>query len=184
MVLLGCLVALLASCSAVEEEPFVPIAGGPDCISAVIEPAAGSGPYYALLPYNNYAKRTDEGIYLWLSQRKYANTNDIAFGGVPMAGKYIDGNIQFRNIFDLLKVTFTSAVPVKIKQITLHDLGGTKTLDIKSLPAGTWYVSVYCPVTVTATQKTGSYNLDYFEYSGKMQVLDGVAYSLTVSKSH
>lgn len=60
--------------------------------------------------------------------------------------------------------------------------GGNKTFDIKSLPAGTWYVSVYCPETIIATPKTGSNNLAYFEYGGKVTVLDGVAYSITVGK--
>lgn len=56
--------------------------------------------------------------------------------------------------------------------------GGNKTLDIKSLPAGKWYVSVYCATTVTSTSRTGSNNLAYFTYSGKTQVLDGVAYTI------
>ena len=55
--------------------------------------------------------------------------------------------------------------------------GGTKTLNIKSLPAGTWYVGVFCATTVTAA-KAGS-NPYYWSYSGNMEVLNGIPYTVS-----
>lgn len=63
----------------------------------------------------------------------------------------------------------------------LCNKGGQKTIRIKTLPAGTWYVSVYCPTTVTATAADG-YNKElthFFKYSGKTETQDGIAYTLT-----
>lgn len=59
--------------------------------------------------------------------------------------------------------------------------GSNKEISIKRLPAGTWYVSVYCATTVTATAKTGSSNLAYFAYSGNTDVLNGVPYMITIT---
>ena len=62
-------------------------------------------------------------------------------------------------------------------EYVLCNKGGRKTLSIRNLPAGTWYISVYCATTVSA-EATSSMPR-YFIYSGKTQVLNGVAYSLT-----
>ena len=59
----------------------------------------------------------------------------------------------------------------------LTNKGGQKTLHIKNLPKGTWYVSVYCATTVETTEKVQTPR--YLKYSGKTEVLDGIAYSLT-----
>lgn len=62
--------------------------------------------------------------------------------------------------------------------------GAKKTLTIPSLPAGTWYISVYCATTVEASvealveKKTKIY--DYFYYVDKYDVLNGVKYKLTI----
>ncbi|MBR5055652.1 MAG: hypothetical protein IKX03_00495, partial [Bacteroidales bacterium] len=63
---------------------------------------------------------------------------------------------------------------------TLCQKGGKKTLNIKKLPAGTWYIGVYCATTVTATATSALPY--YFIYSGKTEVLDGVPYSIKVAK--
>lgn len=57
--------------------------------------------------------------------------------------------------------------------------GGNKSFNIKELPAGTWYVGVYCATTVTSA-KAGS-NPYYWKYSGKTEVLDGIPYSVGIS---
>ncbi|MBN1983939.1 MAG: hypothetical protein JW795_20575 [Chitinivibrionales bacterium] len=51
--------------------------------------------------------------------------------------------------------------------------GSDKTLLIKAADAGRWYIGVKCASTVTATKKNWGY-----EYSGKLEVLNGVAYTI------
>ena len=65
----------------------------------------------------------------------------------------------------------------------LCNSGGQKTISVKNLPAGTWYVSVYCATTVTATPTeipTNSSKIAYWDYSGHTEVLDGIAYTLKI----
>lgn len=57
--------------------------------------------------------------------------------------------------------------------------GGNKALNVKNLPAGQWYIAVYCATTVDATAVTS--NPYYFEYSGTTSVLNGTPYTLTTS---
>lgn len=63
----------------------------------------------------------------------------------------------------------------------LCNKGGQKVLNVKKLPAGTWYIGVYCATTVDAapTEKDPI----IFKYSGKTEVLNGVAYSIRVDKA-
>jgi len=58
--------------------------------------------------------------------------------------------------------------------------GGKKILTVSTLPAGTWYIGVYCATTVTATVEKEKKNFDYFYYVDKFGVLNGVKYKLTV----
>lgn len=58
--------------------------------------------------------------------------------------------------------------------------GGKKTLVINTLPAGTWYIGVYCATTVNATVEKDKKNYEYFYYVDKFNVLNGVKYKLTV----
>lgn len=58
--------------------------------------------------------------------------------------------------------------------------GGSSVLNIKNLPAGTWYVSVYCASTVEARTTDPDAFPCYFKYSGNTAVLDGIAYSVSV----
>ena len=62
----------------------------------------------------------------------------------------------------------------------LCNKGGKKTFTIKNLPAGTWYVCVFCATSVTATPYANQ-NLRYFTYSGKTEVLNGIDYSIGIS---
>ena len=62
-------------------------------------------------------------------------------------------------------------------EYVLTNKGGQKTLRIKHLPKGTWYVSVFCATKVETTEKIQTPR--YLKYSGKTQVLDGIAYTLT-----
>lgn len=57
--------------------------------------------------------------------------------------------------------------------------GGKKTLNIKNLPAGDWYISVFGATTVESalTTKTPYYHV----YSGHTEVLDGIAYTIQVN---
>ena len=54
--------------------------------------------------------------------------------------------------------------------------GSDKVLEIPFLPAGTWYVSVYCAEVVTATCA-----VDKFEVDGAVEALMGIEYSITAS---
>ena len=62
--------------------------------------------------------------------------------------------------------------------------GGNKELLIKELPAGEWYVGVYCATTVKAetTYQVTSAPY-YFKYSGKTEVLDGIPYAVSTGIS-
>lgn len=58
--------------------------------------------------------------------------------------------------------------------------GADKTLTVPSLKSGTWYIGVECATTVTAKKvQFGSENKSgAYEYSGKLEVLNGVKYSV------
>ncbi|MCQ2138003.1 MAG: hypothetical protein MJY60_04790 [Bacteroidales bacterium] len=58
----------------------------------------------------------------------------------------------------------------------LANPGSTKTLNIDSLPAGTWFVSIYCPDTPKAKLVDRHY-----EYSENIEPLNGVNYSIKAS---
>lgn len=62
--------------------------------------------------------------------------------------------------------------------------GGKKTLYIKSVPAGVWYISVYLATTVESELVTSATNstLHYHQYTGHTEVLDGIAYSIQINK--
>ena len=51
--------------------------------------------------------------------------------------------------------------------------GGNKTLTISSLPAGTWDVGVKCASTVTVELQSWGH-----EYTGNLDVLNGLAYTI------
>lgn len=60
----------------------------------------------------------------------------------------------------------------------LCNKGGQKSMTIKSLPAGTWYIGVFCATTVSATKKSPTSYLKFYSYSGRTETLDGIAYTL------
>lgn len=78
---------------------------------------------------------------------------------------------------------FDLTLCAKRKEMAYHDntlhqvvsLGCKKTLAIDNPKAGEWYVSVFCETTVTA--EDGKYGT---EYSGRLDVLNGVPYSIKV----
>lgn len=61
----------------------------------------------------------------------------------------------------------------------LTNKGGQKVLNIKNLPAGKWYVSVYCATAIESEPANYSATY-YFKYSGHTELMEGAAYSLKV----
>lgn len=61
-------------------------------------------------------------------------------------------------------------------QYFVSTAGSEKELRFKDLEPGVWYVSVYCPDTVSV-----DYDYQKFEYSGDTSVLNGVPYKIQVS---
>ena len=59
--------------------------------------------------------------------------------------------------------------------------GSSKSFHIRNVPAGTWSVAVYCPVTVTATKTEYASGAYYYKYSGNLEVLNGVPYEISVN---
>ena len=57
--------------------------------------------------------------------------------------------------------------------------GSNKVLKIRSLEAGTYYVSVYAPNTVVAELTSYDTSGLYYKYSGKTHLLNGIPYTLT-----
>ena len=55
----------------------------------------------------------------------------------------------------------------------LAQAGSSKTLEIDTLQAGVWYVSVYCPAEITTSCGSGS-----FKQTGDLKALNGVPYSI------
>ncbi|MBN1129698.1 MAG: T9SS type A sorting domain-containing protein, partial [Chitinispirillaceae bacterium] len=55
--------------------------------------------------------------------------------------------------------------------------GSAKVLSVPSVPAGRWYAGVKCATTVTSQKLTVGAE-SYYQYSGKREVLNGVAYSI------
>ena len=60
------------------------------------------------------------------------------------------------------------------------DEGSNKTLKIRKPEAGTYYVSVYAPNTVTSTLTHYDGSGLYFKYTGKTHLLNGIPYSIKV----
>ena len=58
--------------------------------------------------------------------------------------------------------------------------GGKKTISIDTLPAGEWYIGVYCATTVKATLEQNKKVFNYFYYTDKHNVLNGVKYKLSI----
>lgn len=63
---------------------------------------------------------------------------------------------------------------------TLTGTGSNKTLNIKGLEAGKWYVSVYAPNTVTAAVASYGSSGKYYKYTGDTSLLDGIPYTIKV----
>ena len=59
--------------------------------------------------------------------------------------------------------------------------GANKSLHIRNVPAGTWSVAVYCPVTVTSTKTEYASGAYYYKYTGNTEVLNGVPYEISVN---
>ena len=59
--------------------------------------------------------------------------------------------------------------------------GSSKSLHLRNVPAGTWSVAVYCPVTVTSTLSEYTSGAYYYKYSGNTEVLNGIPYEITVN---
>jgi hypothetical protein len=58
--------------------------------------------------------------------------------------------------------------------------GPDKELTIATVPRGTWYAGVKCATTVES-EEVNSGNDSYYQYSGKLSVLNGVAYAITAT---
>lgn len=65
-------------------------------------------------------------------------------------------------------------------EYTMCNKGGKKVLSVKELPAGTWYIGVYCPTTVEAVATESDPII--FKYSGRTEVLNGVGYTIRLDK--
>lgn len=69
----------------------------------------------------------------------------------------------------------------------LCNKGGKKEFNIKKLAAGTYYVSVFCATGITSTAMdytpsgASTPSSFYFAYSGHTELMEGVAYSLSVT---
>ena len=63
----------------------------------------------------------------------------------------------------------------------LCNSGSYKSLHLRNVPAGTWSVAVYCPVTVTSTKTQYTSGAYYYKYSGNMEVLNGIPYEISVN---
>lgn len=58
--------------------------------------------------------------------------------------------------------------------------GAKKTITVQKLDQGIWYAGVKCMTTVTSTKKTSGSDT-YYEYTGKLDVLNGVDYNVKAS---
>lgn len=72
-------------------------------------------------------------------------------------------------------------------EYVLCNKGGKKEFNIKKLTAGTYYVSVFCATGITSTAMdytpsgASTPSSFYFAYSGHTELMEGVAYSLTLT---
>jgi hypothetical protein len=55
--------------------------------------------------------------------------------------------------------------------------GATKAITVEVAEKGTWYVGANCVTTVTSTEKSSGSDM-YYEYSGNLDVLNGVEYTI------
>lgn len=58
--------------------------------------------------------------------------------------------------------------------------GGDKYFNVKKLPAGKWYISVYCASTIDSSPNAEGGYPHYFKYSGHTELLDGIPYSISI----
>ncbi len=63
----------------------------------------------------------------------------------------------------------------------LCNSGSYKALHLRNVPAGTWSVAVYCPVTVTSTKTQYTSGAYYYQYTGNTAVLNGIPYTISVN---
>ncbi len=82
----------------------------------------------------------------------------------------LDGNDGFDLNLYVKKDTFAFA---GLAEYSDTSQGADKTISLDSLASGTWYVGVECATTVEAKETGFGY-----EYSGKLEVLNGIEYSI------
>lgn len=97
---------------------------------------------------------------------------------IPAGAKNIQINLRGGYTQDDLFLTLRKGDFAFAKEADFADvtLGAVKTMTFESLPAGTWYIGVMCDTTVDTVPT------DYgTAYTGHLEVLNGIPYTLTVS---
>ena len=97
---------------------------------------------------------------------------------IPAGAKNIQINLRGGYTQDDLFLTLRKSDFAFAKEADFADvtLGAVKTMTFESLPAGTWYIGIMCDTTVDTVPT------DYgTAYTGHLEVLNGIPYTLTVS---
>ena len=97
---------------------------------------------------------------------------------IPKGARNVKVALESRYKNDDLHLTMRKGDFAFLKDAQYHDisLGSGKTLEFDSLDAGEWYIGVFCATTVDTV--TTDYGV---AYTGHLEVLNGVPYTLTVS---
>jgi len=96
--------------------------------------SAGSAPYFAIFPQSEGAACSSGTLSFDIPATKAASTDNIQSKVLPMVSEVDGGALSFHNLYGLLKITLTSSLNVKIKKMTLHDLGGNMLWGRCSVP--------------------------------------------------
>lgn len=121
----------------------------------------------------------DKPTFAKIGDRQYHHFKLVATQPIQNFRLTLDSDYADNSGIDLyLSMRKGGAAWLSDADYVLCNKGGKKELNIKNLPAGTWYIGVYCATTVTATRKDPTSYLKFFSYTGKTETLNGIAYSI------
>ena len=129
----------------------------------------------------NKTTADNDPLYTMIGDKQYHHFRFVTDEDIEEFAVILDSEFDAESGIDLyLSLRRDDLAWLTDADYTLCQKGGKKELKIKKLPAGTWYIGVYCATTVDATPT--SELPYYFIYSGKTEVLDGIPYSIKATR--
>ena len=86
--------------------------------------SAGTEPYFAVFPKSGNASYSGGALKFDIAQERGASENNIKSDVLPMVSEVKGSELQFHNLFGLLKITLSARFGFTVRKMTLRDLGG------------------------------------------------------------